>query len=183
MRIGVWGDSIVYGGGDEDALGWVGRLRKKFEKNDTQEIQLYNLGVCGDNSVDIVRRFKIEAESISVDSVVFAFGINDSKKLIENGENRVPQTQFKENVEILIAQAREITPYITFIGITNVSSRIGFESEYTFTNTEIQKYNQIIKDVVQKNGLNVIETFGILNEEDDFVEGASSKQSWISKAF
>ncbi len=30
MEIGIWGDSITYGAGDSEALGWVGRLRKSL---------------------------------------------------------------------------------------------------------------------------------------------------------
>ncbi|HVH14523.1 MAG TPA: SGNH/GDSL hydrolase family protein [Candidatus Angelobacter sp.] len=69
----VFGDSIVMGlwderGGWPERL-WVGRSRV-----------VYNLGVDGETSEDVTRRFYSEAESRGANKnsvIIFAVGIND----------------------------------------------------------------------------------------------------------
>lgn len=70
MDIGVWGDSITYGAGDSKALGWVGRLRKSYDKD--SEVNVYNFGVCGDTTNDLLRRFDGEAASVDPNVVIFS---------------------------------------------------------------------------------------------------------------
>jgi len=87
MDIGVWGASITYGEGDEQALGWVGRLRKHLNE---AEHFVYNRGVCGDTTADVLQRFEVEVTSVEPDMVVFAVGTNDTKSQSGDDENNIP---------------------------------------------------------------------------------------------
>lgn len=61
MRVLVFGDSITQGFWDLDG-GWVARLRRTYDKQMIEGVNddppsLFNLGVSGDSSDDIVTRF------------------------------------------------------------------------------------------------------------------------------
>ena len=95
MEIGIWGDSITYGASDTEALGWVGRLRKSLPQDGN--VAVYNRGICGDTTEDLLKRFPIEAEAIQPNVIFFAIGINDSKYPADTEGNKVLLEDFKRN--------------------------------------------------------------------------------------
>jgi acyl-CoA thioesterase I len=80
LRLCFFGDSFVNGTGDEDCLGWVGRLCAA-ERRGGRDLTVYNLGVRRDTSGDILARWRGEAEARlppgSDGRLVFSFGLND----------------------------------------------------------------------------------------------------------
>jgi acyl-CoA thioesterase I len=80
MRICFIGDSFVNGTGDDDCLGWPGRLCVEARQRG-RDITLYNLGVRRDTSGDVLARWEQEAVSrlpAEYDGrLVFSFGVND----------------------------------------------------------------------------------------------------------
>jgi len=84
VRICFFGDSFINGTGDDECLGWVGRLCA-MERKAGNDLTIYNLGVRGDTSADIRRRWRIEAEArLPQDCdgrLVFSFGFNDCARL------------------------------------------------------------------------------------------------------
>ena len=80
MRICFLGDSFVNGTGDDDCLGWTGRICSSARRSG-RDVTHYNLGVRRDTSADILARWRQEAERrLSPDlggRLVFAFGGND----------------------------------------------------------------------------------------------------------
>src|SRR3989344_1553029 len=105
MTIGIWGDSIVYGSCDEEGLGWVGRLRKQLSP-EGWKFAIYNRGVCGEVSTDLLKRFPAEFISIKPEIVIFAFGINDSAYRGEESNNLVPLEEVRDNFKKLINLAK-----------------------------------------------------------------------------
>jgi acyl-CoA thioesterase I len=80
MRICFIGDSFVNGTGDDDCLGWAGRLCVEARQRG-RDITLYNLGVRRDTSGDVLARWEQEAAArlpAQYDGrLVFSFGVND----------------------------------------------------------------------------------------------------------
>lgn len=80
MRICFIGDSFVNGTGDDDCLGWVGRVCA-LTRQRGKDITAYNLGIRRDTSADIARRWQEEAKRRLPDEqngrLVFSFGVND----------------------------------------------------------------------------------------------------------
>ncbi|MGC9310458.1 MAG: SGNH/GDSL hydrolase family protein [Candidatus Aenigmatarchaeota archaeon] len=62
-RILIFGDSIVFGLWDKQG-GWANRLRKELDESargdPNRHIQLYNLGIAGDTSIDVLERCENE---------------------------------------------------------------------------------------------------------------------------
>ena len=108
MRILAFGDSFVLGQGDPEHLGWVGRALRE-----QADITLYNLGIRGETSADIARRWRAEAEprrAAGETAIVFSFGANDCH--LEAGAPRVPTAQTLLNARAVLTEAAGLGPVL-----------------------------------------------------------------------
>jgi acyl-CoA thioesterase-1 len=112
MRICFIGDSFVNGAGDDDALGWVGRICADGRRAG-RDITLYNLGVRRDTSADIAARWRAEASArLPADCdgrLVFSFGTNDCTALTP-GCTRVDLEQSVALAARVLGEARAWLP-------------------------------------------------------------------------
>ena len=181
MTIGVWGDSITFGSCDSEALGWAGRIRKSLSTDDVNH--LYNFGICGETSEDLLKRFKLEAEAIEPSDIIFAIGINDSKYPGESDTNKVSLADYQRNLEELITQAKAFTKKITIIGATRVDDEWRSMRGSRFLNEEIQKYNAVMKETAGKHGLMFIDMFDVLDPTVDLADGLHPNAKGYQKMF
>jgi len=154
VRILCFGDSITFGIGEFPTSGWVGRIRELVSKKDYQDV--YNLGVPGHTSSDLLKRFDIEADArIRSPSeerkyiMIIAIGTNDSKWDIVDGKEveRTLTSDFKKNIEILIDKAKSKKAELIVLGITPVDETETNPYEDTaLRNERINEFNNIIKD-------------------------------------
>ena len=111
IRIYFIGDSYVNGTGDPKYLGWPGRACAA-SRSDESSITCYNLGIRGDTSEDVLRRWEREVASrrlIPHDGrVVFGFGANDC--WILEGKTRVERADTIRNTEQILSRARSLFP-------------------------------------------------------------------------
>lgn len=102
MRICFIGDSFVSGAYDEECLGWVGRIGAAARRR-KHDVSPYNLGVRGETSIQVARRWRAEAELRQSPQqegrLVFEFGVNDVREV--NGKRQMEAAQS-------LAAAREI---------------------------------------------------------------------------
>jgi acyl-CoA thioesterase I len=181
MTIGIWGDSIVYGSCDSEALGWAGRLRKALPTDDYNN--LYNFGICGDTSADVLRRFQIEVDAIEPDKIVFAFGINDSKFPNDTSEHNVSLDSYEKNLEELITTAKKYTEEIIIVGATKVDDEWRSARGSRFMNEEIQKFNEVMKQVASRHNLGYIDVFETLDPSSDLDDGLHPNATGYQKMF
>jgi acyl-CoA thioesterase I len=94
MRICFIGDSFVSGAYDDDCLGWAGRISAAARRR-KHDVSPYNLGVRGETSIQIARRWRAEAEARQSAQqegrLVFEFGVNDAREV--NGKRQVELKQ------------------------------------------------------------------------------------------
>lgn len=106
VRICFIGDSFVNGTGDDDCLGWVGRIAATARRAGS-DLTVYNLGIRRDTSRDIANRWAAEAERrlpSGVDGrLLFSFGVNDC--VLEHGQPRVPLAESLANAEQILRRA------------------------------------------------------------------------------
>ena len=176
MRVLVFGDSITYGAWDKEG-GWVQRLRKFLEKKNF--FVVYNLGVSGNDTNDLLERFEFETNQRLKEGeetvILFAIGTNDSQFLHKESQNRVPIENFKENIRKLIKLARKFSSKIAFVGLTPVDETktdpIPWDRNKSYKNEFIQKYNQAIKTICNENKISFIEVFEKLKgKNQNFLE-------------
>src|SRR3989344_5790783 len=147
--IGAWGDSITYGACDKDALGWIGRLRRRIEHDHATEV--YNFGVCGDTSVDLLQRFKVELKSINPGLVLIAIGTNDSRYRGGDKDNReVAIGEYTQNLTALFSLAKECTERIYAIGPTIAHEYAPWApGEPEFDTEVLKEYSQATRAVAR----------------------------------
>ena len=108
----VFGTSTTYGAWDVEG-GWVQRLRKyldkEYIKKKKEEYLVYNLGISGDTSRDIVERFEFETKQRVklLDEgeeviVLVSVGVNDS--IINNKTKKchIPIEVYQSNIEKIV---------------------------------------------------------------------------------
>ena len=113
MRICFFGDSFINGVGDDGCLGWVGRLCSA-ERKAGVDLTLYNLGVRGDTSADVRRRWRLEADlrlPAECDGrLVFSFGLNDLAPIDERGAPRVAPAASLRDARAILTEASAWRP-------------------------------------------------------------------------
>jgi len=99
MRICFFGDSFVNGTGDDDGLGWVGRVVAEARQRG-RDVTGYNLGIRRNTSADVEARWRGEAGlRLPPDCdgrLVFSFGANDC---VSNGSDDRPRVAPEESLK------------------------------------------------------------------------------------
>ena len=108
MRICFIGDSFVSGAFDDECLGWAGRISANARRRG-HDVSPYNLGIRGETSVQIARRWRAEAELRQSPQqegrLVFEFGVNDVREV--NGKPQLsPEQSLAAAREMLTAAAQ-----------------------------------------------------------------------------
>lgn len=169
MQIGIWGDSITWGAYDPENGGWATLLRNYYEqRGDFSEV--YNLGISGDNSKDILQRFEIEAAARKPELIIFAFGINDSQFIHSKNALCISEVSFQQNLESVLSLAKKFTEKIIFIGLTDIdepkTTPIPWDKDISYTTENANVFDKIIEDFCTKNNLQFISMKAILEKED-----------------
>ena len=171
QAICIFGDSITWGAVDPENGGWVAQLRRYFETNDDYDIAVYNQGVSGDNTDDLLARFKVECTAREPQIIIFAIGINDSQYIKTKDNPRVSLEKFQNNLVELINQAKNFSDKIAFIGLTKVEDEklmpIPWSTEEKFyDNDNVAKYNAVIEKVSSENNLPFLNLLDLLELSD-----------------
>jgi len=108
MRICFIGDSFVSGAYDSECLGWAGRIAASA-RGRGHDVSHYNLGIHGETSVQILKRWRAEAEARQSAQqegrLVFEFGVNDARDV--NGKRQLQaEASLQAGREILAAASR-----------------------------------------------------------------------------
>jgi lysophospholipase L1-like esterase len=159
-RIYAFGDSITYGAWDSQG-GWCDRLKRKLHEltiNKEHEVkfQMLNLGIGGENSRSLLKRFKSEIEArYRMDwpvIIIIATGANDTR-YVENGDPAVSIEEYQSNLEKLINIAKEYTDKILFVGVAAMENEIQPFKKTLLSNELLKKYNEVMADVASKNNI------------------------------
>lgn len=116
IRVAFVGDSFVNGYGDPDHSGWVGRVCSRARARG-HDVTGYNLGIRGDTSADVRRRWETEVRARLIDGEaslgVFSFGVNDCVE--RDGRVRVPSATAVEHAGEILDAAHALAP-VLFVG-------------------------------------------------------------------
>jgi len=190
-RVLVFGDSISYGAWDKKG-GWVqllkGFLFEKSLANPNFDYKVYNLGISGDTTEDLLERFELETKQRvkrekEEPIIIFAIGLNDSYFIQSRNSIAVLSEKFKKNIKKLINLAQQFSSKIIFVGLTPVEeSKVNpmpWDLDKSYSNENIAKYNQIIKVVCSKNNIDFVEIFENWIKEDykDLLEDGAHPNS------
>lgn len=171
MTILFFGDSITWGAWDEEG-GWVNRVKKIVDKkiidtNFSYYHDIYNVGISGDLSTDLLERFEFETNSRidqNQDTVfVFAIGANDAMFDINKKVYRTDPNLFLDNINKLIQKAKKFSNKIVFVGLFPVDDNATIPAEWpqneVYKNIHTSKYNDLIKDICESERVEFINLF------------------------
>jgi len=173
-RVYVFGDSLVYGAWDSQG-GWCDRLKRKLHQQKITspaavKVQLFNLGIGGENSRALLRRFKVEIEARNrVDwpaVIVVATGANDTR-MVSGGAPAVSSAEYRQNLESLLSIAKSFTDKILLVGLAPVQHALQ-EFKGTFLSNELlHQYDEIMTEVAESHAVpkvQLLEVLGAANE-------------------
>ena len=172
MNIIIFGDSITWGAYDPEQGGWATRLRNYFEeKNDTD---VYNLGISGDTTVDLLNRIEVEAKSREPNLIIFAIGINDAQFIHSTNGLHVSLDEFQKNLVKLLSIAKKFTDKVVFVGLTKVdeskTTPIPWNTDKSYINENIKRLDSLIEKFCEHNKLKFIPMESVV-ENDDLIDG------------
>lgn len=163
-----FGDSITYGEYDGNFGGWVDILKRYCHKNlmehKAQEVSVFNLGIGGETTEGLLKRFATEAESRRSSGetlIFFAYGANDLV-LREGNAPEVSLSSYIENLTLAVNQALKITQKIFLISILPVSDAVDGVLSPTGkirTNVRVQKYNNALQGLCHNSSLQYINLY------------------------
>lgn len=172
MNICIFGDSITWGACDYEKGGWAERLKMYYLENG-DDVHVYNLGIAGETTLDLLKRVEIEARNYQPDMIVIAIGINDSKNL------GIELEGFNKNITKLTEISKKIASKVIFVGLTRVDEAKQLE----YKNENIEKYDLTIKTFCQKAGLDYIEINKVITKIDLDADGIHPNSSGHEKMF
>jgi len=184
-KIGVWGDSITWGGYDRETGGWVTRLRRfcdgNYEFGDIYDggPSVYNVGIWGDKVADVLKRFDVEHAARNPEMVILAVGMNDSSH--QGHPKGTPLDEFEKNYRALIAKAKSKAQKLVLVGLTNVIDKHPRNRGYK--NDTILPYAQVIEKIAHEHGVIVVNLFGMMTEEDVSLDGVHPLASGHKKIY
>ena len=181
----IFGASSTWGAWDYEKSGWANRLRL-FLDSENYDIFTYNLGVAGDTTNELLKRFDVEAEARQPTLIIFSIGDNDSIYVKSQNKQMVSLQQFEKNLQKLTDKAKKFTDVIIFISCKKVdepkTKPIPWATDYHYTNQNLKSYNQKIKDIAEKNKCYFLEIFDLL-ENEDFEDGLHPNSKGHQKLF
>jgi lysophospholipase L1-like esterase len=176
----VFGDSVIHGYWDTEG-GWVQRLRSFIDKKNLTDpdfyCSIYNLGIPGNITTDVLKRFESETEERfdKNEEMIFIFGIggNDAQFIHSKNDMRTSPEELRNNIKKLIELAKNYSSKIIFVGVAQVdeskTNPIPWATDKYYKNKNLEKYNEIIKYVCEENKVhfvNVIDNFKKPNYKD-----------------
>lgn len=172
IDIFIFGDSITYGVGDNEKCGWVNRFRLNLEKNNSRTINVFNLGISGDTTEGVKKRFDPEfntrKDKDNETFIIFSIGVNDTQDI--NGKDRVVIEQFEKNILYLINNAKKYSNNIIFLGFTLVDETkvvpLPWNKEKSYFNRKIKIFDNKLREICDKNNITYLSIYNLLTVND-----------------
>jgi len=175
----IFGASSTWGAWDSEKGGWVNRLRLYLEKRTEDFIEVYNLGVNGNTTSDLLERFEVEAKARKPDILIFSIGDNDSAL--------ISLEKFEQNLIKLIRLARKFTKDIVFLGFKSIdeskTNPVPWNKAVSYSNERLSKYNSKLKEITDKEDLMYIEVKNLLDIKKDLEDGLHPNNEGHQKLF
>lgn len=176
-RILVFGASTTYGCWDKQG-GWVVRLRKYLEEqagDGRPEYQVYNLGISGATSADILRRIDFETKQRlgrwkkDIITLISA-GSNDSEYLRDQKRSQIVLSESMKNIKKCLEIAKKYSHHVLFVGLTPMdedkTDPIAWNSNESFFNKDLERYTQAIKDLCRQENVYYIDLWSSFIKTD-----------------
>jgi len=161
-RILAFGASTCEGKGDPVGGGFVGRLKTWREIADYQQNYVYNLGISGNTSSDVLKRFFGEAKPRHPDLIIFQFGGNDIRREgSARSEIKISLSDYVKNLTELILQAKQLSQvlFISSIPIDDSKTQpIGWVPYY-YAQADVATYAAKLQQICAEQQVPYLDIF------------------------
>lgn len=175
MHLIIFGDSIGQGFFDLEKGGWVSLLsmylqQKTVSSDYTLFNSVFNQSVSGENSTEIVSRIESELparlSSKKKNILILAAGINNVRKPTIEADCEVSLEQTKTDLLRVKQIALENNMTVVVVGLTKVDEKLTAPVRGgNFLNSDIEKYDQVLRDTVGAEDLCFVSLFELLQPE------------------
>ncbi len=149
------------GTGDPEYLGWTGRLCQMARRRG-HDVTYYNLGVRGDSSLDIAKRWREETARRLPDEpghLVFSFGTNDA--YVEDGTRIIPLTTTLTVTSQILEEAQQVHQ-VLMVGPPPISSNE--------ENVRIREISENLGKLCARLQIPYLESFASLGRNSTWLE-------------
>jgi lysophospholipase L1-like esterase len=168
LKIIAFGDSLVYGFGDVEGGGWVERLRRSWMAPETAGHVVYNLGVRGDRTPQVVQRLECEfcrrgeLRNRLPDLLILSVGLNDSACVSRpQGRNYTDFDKFQAELNYLLDQAQDLCP-VLFVGMVPVDeSKMPFLDCLFYNHEQQYRYKESTRKACQQRQIPYLDLFDL----------------------
>lgn len=169
-RICIFGDSVVWGACIPKREAWTDLLRNHLDEKFNYSVALYNLGIDGNTSKDILKRFDVEAQARNPDVIICAVGANDSI-FRNNNQFDISESDFLQNLTDILKKAKTYSEQILFVGLVKGSDveTIPLKRSTTgkcYSKLAVKKYDECIKLFTKQNNIPFVDVYPLLTDED-----------------
>ena len=169
----VFGTSTTYGAWDTEG-GWVQRLRKHLDEkqlaNENLYYMVYNLGVDGNTSTDILERVEFETlqrtkllEKGEEVITILGAGTNDSIINNKTKKHHVSLEAYELKIKKIIALAKKNSTKILIVGAKPLDESkvnpIHWLKGHSYKNEHIEKYDKKLAEVCKKSDILFIDVY------------------------
>lgn len=173
INVCVFGASIVWGAWDSECGGWVNRLFMEEAAKPTSAenfLDIYNLGVSGNTTVDLLGRIKSEALARKAHVIIISIGINDAAFIASENKNMTPIDDFETNLALIVAAARSISTNTLLVGLTSVDEArtmpVYWNEDLYYRNEDIIQYDKAMEKVAIKMLVPYLKIRDVLTPDD-----------------
>jgi lysophospholipase L1-like esterase len=148
-------------------------MQEEILSNFVHNRRVFNLGISGDTSSDVLKRVSGEVEVRCTDEssdnvLIIAVGVNDSLCDIATGVCRVPVEQTITNFTDILRLTKKYIDKIVFVGLAEVvDSRLNpipWLPTHTYSNRMIKTYNSVIASFAKDNNATFISLEGVFGD-------------------
>lgn len=177
MNVIIFGASITWGAWDKEG-GWAQRIKsfadnKAISSSRDDYTAVYCLGVSGDNTESLLKRFDMEVQA-RVDEeektvILVEIGINDSQYNLSENKHRIPVQQYKNNLLKFAAKAKKYKASLIFVGLTPVDKRVDpipWKKGFAYRTEFVEKYEKIIKEICVEQNIPFVEVMSKFTKRD-----------------
>ncbi len=167
----AFGDSVTYGAWDVEKSGWATRLRvfldEKQQKDPSLYYLLYNLGIPGETTEGLVKRFDHETQARRRGDeeviFIFAFGANDNAYLVSKERFRISKEEYISNLNTVITKARVISPKILILNITPVIDEANAlpRNDKVRSNKYVTEYNEALEIFAKEKDVTLVDVYSV----------------------
>ena len=177
MNILIFGTSITQGYDDTEKGGWVNRFFLEYgacpNRWETGNYHIiFNLGVSGDTTRGLLKRFELELQARVADEnlIIFDIGGNDAVVNNETGECAIPMKEFTANYQTLLTTAKQYGRVVC-LGLTDSDysklDPMPWYAGHSIRSIDIERYDNEIQQLAEKADVLHIPLQGLFSEDLD----------------